>query len=128
MFQWETFLDVARDLARNDQADNEAALRSAISRAYYAVLGAAHQRLVDADWTSPGGSIHLHVWRAYADATDRRRRNVARHGNFLRLRRNDADYKRQFPLPLHETVVAALKAADELFALLEEIDADESRT
>ena len=32
MFEWESFLDVAHDLA--GQVDNEAALRSAISRAY----------------------------------------------------------------------------------------------
>lgn len=123
MFEWETFLDVARDLAR--QTNNEAALRSAISRAYYAVLGAAHQRLIDSGWTLPGGSVHHHVWRAYADAADPRRRNIARLGHFLRLRRNDADYKRQFPYPLQETGTAALVSADELIALLEAIEADD---
>ncbi len=44
MFEWEDFLDVAQALER--QSDSEAALRSAISRAYYAVLGIAHERLI----------------------------------------------------------------------------------
>lgn len=45
MFEWDQFLDLARQLGK--QTDSEAALRSAISRAYYAVLGIAYLQLID---------------------------------------------------------------------------------
>ncbi len=124
MFEWAAFLDLAHDLV--EEANNEAALRSAISRAYYAVLHVAHQRLIDAGWTLPDGSMHQHVWRAYADATDPRRRNNARLGNALRIWRNAADYKSIFPNPLRDTATEVLKSADDLFALLEQIDRETS--
>lgn len=108
------------------QEDSEAALRSAISRAYYAALGVAYERLVDFGWTLPRGSIHHQVWSAYARSTDPRRRDIANLGFPLRNLRNDADYKRRFPYPLPETATEALHSADELIALLREIDADES--
>lgn len=121
MFEWEEFLDVARELAK--QPDNEAALRSAISRAYYAVLGLAHERLVDSDWTLPRGSIHHHVWSAYAGSSDPRRRDIGERGFNLRNARNFADYRRQFPESLPLATTRALRSAGRVIALLHEIDA-----
>lgn len=124
MFEWEAFLNVARELAR--QTDNEAAQRSAISRAYYAVLGLAHERLIDAGWASlPRGSIHHHVWRAYRDSPDQRQKDIADLGFFLRNRRNEADYRKQFPLPLSRAVAEALRSADDLVELLRDIDVED---
>lgn len=124
MFEWESFLDVAHDLA--GQVDNEAALRSAISRAYYAGLGLAHERLIESGWTMPRGSIHHHVWRMYAGSTDPRRREIGRLGFMLRNQRNDADYKRLFPLPLPKTATDAVRFSGDLIALLEELDTEET--
>jgi hypothetical protein len=60
MFEWDQFLDLARQLGK--QTDSEAALRSAISRAYYAVLGIAYLQLIDSGWILPQrGSMHHHV-------------------------------------------------------------------
>ncbi|MBA2278181.1 MAG: hypothetical protein H0W06_10505 [Chloroflexia bacterium] len=108
------------------QADNETALRSAIRRAYYAVLGIAYERLVGSGWTLPRGSIHHHVWSAYASSIDPRHRDIANLGFPLRNLRNDADYKRRLPHTLPETATDALHSADELIALLNELDADEA--
>lgn len=121
MFEWEAFLDVARELAR--QTDNEAAQRSAISRAYCAVLGLAHEQVIEAGWTLPRGSIHHHVWRAYGDAPDQRRKDISDLGFFLRNRRNEADYRRQYPYPLSRTVSRAIQSAETAIALLHAINA-----
>jgi hypothetical protein len=90
------------------------------------VLGLAHERLIDGGWTLPRGSMHHHVWRAYGDSSDQRQKDIADLGFFLRNRRNEADYQRQFPHPLSRTVSKVLRSADDLIALLRDIDADDA--
>ena len=88
MFEWEDFLDLAESLA--SQPSNEAAARSAISRAYYAAFHAGRDYLVRAkipidrscnthvqvqDELQKSEAIgqvvkRLHVWRKYADYDD----------------------------------------------------------
>lgn len=89
MFEWEDFLDLAESLA--SQPSNEAAARSAISRAYYAVFHAGRHYLVRAGIpidrsrnahvqvqdelekkSETIGQVvkRLHVWRKYADYDD----------------------------------------------------------
>jgi uncharacterized protein (UPF0332 family) len=89
MFEWEDFLDLAESLA--SEPNNEAAARSAISRAYYATFHSGRDYLVCAGSpTDRGRNAHLqvqeelrqksesvaqvvkrlHVWRKYADYDD----------------------------------------------------------
>ncbi len=86
MFEWEGFLDLAEVLAADQ--NNEAAARSAISRAYYATFHAGRDYLVRAgipidrsrnahlqvqeELRNKSERIaqvvkRLHVWRKYAD-------------------------------------------------------------
>ena len=91
MFEWEDFLELAASLAA--EPSNEAAARSAISRAYYATFHAERDYLVRAEIPfdrSRNAHVHLqvqdeprkksetveqvvkrlHVWRKYADYDD----------------------------------------------------------
>jgi hypothetical protein len=89
MFEWEDFLDLAESPAA--QSGNEAAARSAISRAYYATFHAgrdyldlvgipidrsrnAHLQVQDGlrqKSESVGQLVkRLHIWRKYADYDD----------------------------------------------------------
>jgi uncharacterized protein (UPF0332 family) len=86
MFEWENFLDLAEVLAA--EPNNEAAARSAISRAYYATFHTGRDYLVRAgipidrsrnahlqvqdelrhkNETIGQDVKRLHVWRKYAD-------------------------------------------------------------
>ena len=86
MFEWEDFLELAESLAAD--SSNEAAARSAISRAYYATFHAGRDYLVRAEIpldrsrnahvqvqdelrkkSETVGQVvkRLHVWRKYAD-------------------------------------------------------------
>lgn len=123
MFEWDQFLDLARQLGK--QTDSEAALRSAISRAYYAVLGIAYLQLIDSGWILPQrGSMHHHVWSTYRDSGDSRREEVGEAGFNLRNARNFADYRRRFPDSLPLATTRALRSAQRMIALLHQIDAD----
>ena len=85
MFDWTAYLDLARELAK--QTDNEAALRSAISRAYYAAFGMAHRRLVQHNCQLPTDRLHHHVWATYRDANQLDCRRIGVRGFALRDRR-----------------------------------------
>jgi uncharacterized protein (UPF0332 family) len=91
-FGWEDYLSLAEDLI--DDVDDEAALRSAVSRAYYAALHLTKDSLNAnvAEVSENTDSIHRAVW----NACQRRGGDwmtVYTLGNRLRKRRGDADYK-----------------------------------
>jgi hypothetical protein len=89
-FDWAEYLDLAAELAERSE---EAALRSAISRAYYASLGRARELLESEGEVFPlDGSVHNLVWQVFADSSDDRRFYIAVDGRWLRLNRNSADY------------------------------------
>jgi uncharacterized protein (UPF0332 family) len=96
-FEWEDFLDLAESLASEPR--NEAAARSAISRAYYATFHSGRDYLVRAgipidrsrnahlqvqdeirqESESVGQAVkRLHIWRKYADYDNLSIPNVAR--------------------------------------------------
>jgi uncharacterized protein (UPF0332 family) len=91
MFDWQDFLRVAEDLAARG---DEAALRSAISRAYYAAFCSARNYLRDVQGrTIPKtGAAHRIVWDEFEAGSDNSRRQVATLGVRLRRSRNRADY------------------------------------
>ena len=74
-FDWEDYLSLAKELA--SRAD-EAALRSAASRAYYAVFCKARNNLRREGATIPRFSPHDLVWDTYAAASEPERVSVRR--------------------------------------------------
>ena len=90
-FDWATFLTCAESLAR---AQDEAAKRSAISRAYYA---AYHVVRVFFRLTPPQGSdSHKFVWDAVMSDSRREIQALGRKGDRLKVRRKTADYEGTF--------------------------------
>jgi uncharacterized protein (UPF0332 family) len=102
-FNWEEFLEVARDLAKAADAQTspqkrEAMRRSSVSRAYYAVFGAALRwlRANHPDHPLPAhGEIHQSVIDFFGFSGDETSREVSKLLRRLRQRRNEADYQDQ---------------------------------
>jgi uncharacterized protein (UPF0332 family) len=76
-FDWSQFLSLVQDLNRAVFRDSteEARLRSAISRAYYAALHCARKRLL-AEGTRVPPPIHTGVPQAFCDSPDKARRKI----------------------------------------------------
>jgi len=97
MFDWAEYLNLADALAGQS---NQAALRSAVSRAYYAAFHRASQKLIDeqqiyrSDPTQP--RKHKAIWDMYRDSTDANRQRIGVKGDRLRKNRTDADYNDAF--------------------------------
>ncbi len=124
MFEWADYLQVARNLAR--EGGDEAALRSAISRAYYAALGMAYGRLPRYGWQRSPGPIHHHVWRTYRRTENSDCRLIGELGFVLREQRVRADYQIPFPGNIAARAAAALTDADELLAGLAGLGPDDA--
>jgi uncharacterized protein (UPF0332 family) len=63
---WHTYFDLAQELAKHE---SEAHLRSAVSRAYYAMYCTARDMLdVVGDFNPPQcGSDHIYLWNTFAE-------------------------------------------------------------
>jgi hypothetical protein len=114
-------LSSSRELAtrRND----EAAQRSAISRAYSAVFGAAQDRLIERGWRATNGQPRHRVWRTYQDSSDVDCRRIGELGFVLRDMRNTVDYRRPLPGGFRAPTEAdkALRRAARILSLLERL-------
>lgn len=123
-FDWRGFFALAERLGQ-DVAD-EAALRSAISRADHAVFALARRRLIaDGCWNS-GRNPHKRLWATYRIADDERCRTIGHRGFNLLDRRKRADYEDWIGHdPAHEAATA-LKFAREILDLLDNLDPAES--
>jgi len=91
-FDWTEFLHLAKELAGRGKTApaQEAKLRSAISRAYYAAYCKARNQL---------GPIpihvqnkHTYVWNYFQNSRDPTLKEIGKDGRRLRLDRNRADY------------------------------------
>lgn len=124
-FDWRGYLRLARELAT--RAEDEASLRSAISRAYYAVFGTAIDRLHRHGWTPARGQGHHHVWTTYQRAVPDVCRRIGQLGFYLRDARQSADYARVLPRPARLTadVDQSLALATQLLRVLDSLDDDE---
>lgn len=100
-FNWEEFLNVARDLTANATSQTslqkrEGMRRSAVSRAYYAVFGTA-LKFLQANYPAhplpAHGEIRQSVIDFFAFSDDETFREIAKLLRRLRQRRNEADYK-----------------------------------
>jgi len=90
-FDYRTFLAIADELGR--RAD-QAARRTALGRAYYAILGVAYRSLPQHEQARIGpGQIHDLTWVLYSAATAQSSRRVGGIGYRLRTVRRRADYR-----------------------------------
>lgn len=116
MFGWNDYLTVAQRLTA-PPAD-EAHLRTAISRAYYAAYHAA-AAFVRAEGTLPSGHSHVTVWDALAADLGTDGAEAGRRGHRLKLLRQAADYRNPFPGDIDKQVRFALGEARSLVDVLE---------
>src|SRR5581483_8948418 len=99
-------------------ASDEAALRSAVSRAYYAAFGMASIRMrIDGKHVPAGGDAHQVLWNYFESSSDRFRRKIGADGRRLRWRRNQADYDAAAKISSNE-VTDSIRSADAVLRFL----------
>lgn len=95
-FDWCEYYTLAKDLhAQAANANNdEALLRSSLSRAYYAAFHVAQRDLQARGQYAPtkDDNVHVYVYNAFRSDPDRGRRKIGQDLNRLRGDRNEADY------------------------------------
>jgi uncharacterized protein (UPF0332 family) len=118
--EWASYLSLAHELA---QRDDDASLRSAISRAYYAAFHSA-RLLIDAEdprrIPTNDPSAHRLVFDAlrYDHGRSRKHIQAGRHLSDLRVLRNEADYRDDFQGNLQAQTKLALGKAQQVLDLL----------
>jgi hypothetical protein len=96
VFEWRDFLTFAEALVA-DPLSGEAAHRSAVSRAYYAVFNLARGYLIAKERIEPARTdSHDQVWLALEGGSHAERR-IGQGGRRLRYWRNWADYETEYP-------------------------------
>ena len=121
MFDWRDYLTLAERLAR--EAGDEAAQRTAISRAYYAALGRAAALLRSEGVAVSPLRTHATVWRAFKHSSDARRSAVGMDLDWLRLQRNLADYADVFEGDLSDVAGDAVELAASILRAINDIQA-----
>ena len=120
-FDWSEYLKLARQLAVLDGSalDQEARLRSAISRAYYAAFCRSRNYLRDTQKGSvPGGAkAHAYVREQFLNSSVETRKELGENLERLREARNKADYDDNVP-GLSGLARTALKWAEDAIASL----------
>jgi len=95
-FDWSEYLNLAQELAGQATmpATQEAKLRSAISRAYYAAFCKARNHLRDKERLAipSGGKAHLYVRDQFKNSLDSSRKRIGHNLDRLRIDRNKVDY------------------------------------
>ena len=119
-FDWREYLDLARELAGRGttRSTEEAKLRSAISRAYYASYCKARNQ-----YPAPPnfvGSEHTFVWNQFQKSSDLTRKEIGREGHRLRIDRNLADYE-DIVMALPWLAAQALVRSDKILNLLKSL-------
>ena len=95
MFDWADYLTLAQELAT--RSSDEAALRSAVSRAYYAAFCQARNVLRRDGVNTDDLRSHWSLWNIYRDDPDPVRQIIGEDGNRIRGYRSQADYSDEFP-------------------------------
>lgn len=113
-FDWSQYLVLAKDLSTRS---DEAALRSAISRAYYAAYH--HAKTFCASKTisiikGGGNSDHHDLWETFGMKAGRTFANVHTIGNRLKRKRGNADYDAEIS-GLPSVVADCIKDSDAIF-------------
>jgi uncharacterized protein (UPF0332 family) len=130
-FDWSEYLNLAEELAAisGDSDNNEAKLRSAISRAYYAVFCLARNYLRDVEQDSrlsrktPDINEHQYVAKEFIFHKSKAKKMIKIGENLSRLRlfRNKADYEDRV-FTLSSDVKIALKMAQNIMTSLSELN------
>jgi uncharacterized protein (UPF0332 family) len=109
MFNWKQYLELAERLAKSG---DEAELRSAISRAYYAAHGTAVNWVVaEGKGVSPSPKPqHTTLWNIMQEDSRREAEEIGEYGHALRRERNTADYENRFRKPEWRAAFAILRA------------------
>ena len=90
-FEWKDYLTFAEDLQQSRV--DEAALRSAVSRAYYAAFNQAVSFLENNQiFVTSTGNKHEAVWKEFERGPNQNWKTVYRIGDNLKRRRIEADY------------------------------------
>lgn len=96
MFDWNDFLILAKELA---QRNDEASLRTAISRTYYAVYWKARMQLEKDGFSvrfGVGKGSHEQVWDEYNNRQGKENKAIFKYGDELKKNRHRVDYKPKF--------------------------------
>ncbi len=106
VFEWDDYLRLATRLASEE---DEAARRTAISRAYYFVFHLAQQRARD----NGCEKIHRHgeLWKCYIDSASEDCKQIGLDGQRLHEKRKNADYNLPFKGRLGDEVQDSLRKA-----------------
>jgi uncharacterized protein (UPF0332 family) len=112
-FAWSDFLTLAEELSRRN---DEAALRTAASRAYYYVYHLGRQRILDNGFPlTRGADTHKQVWEKFEADPDPRCKKLQDLAKRLHDKRKQADY--DIPYPKIEKEFPALLDMAKKFAL-----------
>lgn len=116
-FDWSEFLRVARYLQVNSSPDftQEAAWRTAVSRAYYAAFGCARNRALNEGFIDSESAEDHYALREHFNRTGRR--DVGRQLMRLRQWRNGADYQgapENWQMVVKESIAEAQRLANRL--------------
>jgi hypothetical protein len=106
-FDWNNFLLLAEELA---QRGDEAAKRTAISRAYYFIFNLAYAR-AEQNGAFVAGDRHTQCWRRYMTTPDPACRRLGNVGDRMKGRRVSADYEAPTKERLDDEVQRALEEA-----------------
>jgi len=119
-FDWNDFLSLAEELAQ--RVDN-AARRSAISRAYYSAFNQAYARAEATAGPRPNDQpFHSWCWRTYTSTQDARCRRIGIEGERIKRLRVKADYDRSDNPRIEDEVRRALEEARRYPAILTALD------
>lgn len=123
-FDWNEYKTFAEEL--NATRTDEAALRSAISRVYYAVFNQAYDYLRAQGFAQRAGEgIHKQVWDEYRKG-HRTRKAVGVNGSRLHDNRVAVDYQPDVP-KMPELLTESFRTAANLLAYLALLKQEESR-
>lgn len=112
-FDWPDYLTLAQALSGDEEAapTEEARLRSALSRAYYAVYGTARAvaRVQDGYVPQRSETSHQGLIRHFRESPDRVRKSIAANLERMQKNRERADYERRWNGDLKGDVALMLK-------------------
>ena len=114
-FSWEEYLVLAKELSRKG---GEAAMRSAISRAYYAAYQTARRHKGSRNAMATQSGSHGAVWRALKESGNRDWRRAGNQGQDILEYRRQADYDDDVS-GLTPMMYRTLRIAEEIMRLLE---------
>ncbi|MHA1868926.1 MAG: HEPN domain-containing protein [Candidatus Heimdallarchaeaceae archaeon] len=124
-FSWDDFLDLAIELTENEtmKSNEEARLRSSISRAYYSVFCKSRNYLIKQERKNPprNSNVHSFVINSYKKDPDIIKREIGHNLHRLRNYRNKADYNNKKIYDLNNIAQISLFLAEKIIINLKNI-------